>query len=110
VALDNPMALAVDARTGRVLVGSVSQVSVLDGTDGYSLQSVPRDLPALVALARGMRAPVRCWPSRAARRISAPDPWAWIPEWVRQRPPFLTSSPTPPGDIRGSVTLLDLIK
>lgn len=109
VALDNPMALAVDARTGRVLVGSVSQVCVLDGTDGHPLRAVPRDLPAPVARATGAHAgQVLAVSGGAVRRISAPDPWAWIPGWMRQRLPFLPSSPTPPGDMRGSVTLLDL--
>ncbi len=109
VTLDNPMTLAVDARTGRVLVGSVSQVSVLDGTDGRLLWSVLRDLPAPVALVTGARAGGVLAVSRGdGRRVSAPDPWAWILGWARQRLPFLTAPPTPSGDPRGSVTLLNL--
>jgi len=96
VALDNPMALAVDAHTGRVLVGSVSQVSVLDGTDGHPLRSVLRDLPAPVVLATGARAgQVLAVSGGSVQPVSAPDLWAWIPGWMRQHLPFLPSPPTP---------------
>jgi DNA-binding beta-propeller fold protein YncE len=102
----NPGPLAVDKRTGRVLLAArgafvpswpnpqapplltgAGSVDVLDGTSGDVLATVPMGLvPESVTLdARTGRAVVV--DHGGTRRL--PDPWSWVPSGVRRRIPFL---------------------
>ncbi len=105
----DPVAVTVDAARGRVLVlnhgttrrGSPAladgSVSVLDARTGTLRATIPVDADP-VALAvddRTGRVIVVTGPTT----VLAPDPWGWLPPWIRQHLPF----------VLGAATLLRLV-
>jgi DNA-binding beta-propeller fold protein YncE len=119
----NPGPLAVDERTGRVLMAvkgvfvpswpnpqapplftGAGSLDVLDGTSGNVLSTVPLGLaPVSVTLdTRTGRAVVV--DAGGTRRL--PDLWSWVPSWVRPWIPFLPPARTRTRTVPASVSVL----
>jgi YVTN family beta-propeller protein len=121
-----PFALAADGRAGRIVVASWGQpvdprtwywspdaaggttagsVSLLDARTGEVVRQVatgPIPLAVAVDERRG-----RAVVTNAGGTTAAPDPWAWVPSWLRERMHELI--PAPPGlrALPGSVSVVD---
>ena len=117
----DPSAMAIDTRAGRVFVASVGRVdpmrqdlplergsiSVLDARTGALLRTVsvgvaPR---AIVVDEQTGRAFVLCDGGAITRQ--PPDPWAWLPRWLRRRLPFLAPPRLQTRVVPPSLTVLD---
>jgi YVTN family beta-propeller protein len=121
-----PFALAADRRAGRIVVASWGQpvdprtwywspdaaggptagsVSLLDARTGDMVRQVatgPIPLAVAVDERRG-HAEV----TNAGGTAAAPDPWAWVPSWLRQRTQGLIPAPSGPRVLPGSVSVVD---
>jgi DNA-binding beta-propeller fold protein YncE len=121
-----PFALAADRRAGRIVVASWGQpvdprtwywsldvvgrptagsVSLLDARTGDVVcQVATGPIPVAVAVDehRG-----RAVVTNSGGTAAAPDPWAWVPSWLRDHTHGL--KPAPPGrrTLRGSVSVVD---
>jgi len=110
----DPEAIAVDDATGRVLVvvghqgassggpvAGATALCALDGATGRLRRVLPLgastgarlylDVPAHRALVLLDGAP----------RVPRPDPWGWVPAWLRARLPFVPPPPPPTRTIPG---------
>jgi len=119
--------VAVDPRTGHLLVTSEGPshsvslpgssaavqlfdgpgaVSVLDGRNGALIRTLPVGLtPGAIAVdGRSGRALVL----DGGGAVTASDPWAWLPGWLRGRLPFLPGPNPPPRVVPSGVDIVDL--
>jgi DNA-binding beta-propeller fold protein YncE len=108
---DDPGPVVVDERVGRVVVltgglpGTINSVSILDAWTGAILRTLPVGVAAngMAVDERNGRVVVINGPSS----VILPDPWAWLPVWLRRRVPFLP----PPGRhshiVLGAVSEID---
>jgi len=110
VALRNPSAIAVDERTGRVVVGGRDGLRILDGVDGRPLRTIAVAAgPSPQALAVDGRAG-RAILTRYSGAARDADPWAWMPGPLRDRLPFISAPPARFHDVPASVSVLDLTR
>jgi DNA-binding beta-propeller fold protein YncE len=121
-----PVALAADRRVGRIVVASWGQpvdprtwywspdavgkptagsVSLLDARTGDVVRQVATgSIPVAVAVdERRGRAVV----INAGGTAVAPDPWAWMPSWLRDRTHGLIPARPGPRALPGSVSVVD---
>jgi len=110
-------AVAVDPARGRVFVTQAAPVddngvaagagwvNVLDARSGAFLRRVSVGVnPAAVAVdARSGRVIV----VNAGGAVLRPDPWAWMPAWLRQRVPFLPQQSMAPRAVTGSISVVE---
>ncbi len=110
----DPEAIAVDDATGRVLVvvghqsassgGPVAGVTTLCALDGATGR-LRRALP--LGMSTGARLYLDSSAHRAlvlldgGPRVPRPDPWGWLPAWLRARLPFVSPPPPPTRTIPG---------
>ena len=108
--------MAIDSHRGRLIVTAPGdgdravappgRVMVLDGRTGALLRSIglgaaPVSVAVdeatghVVVLTSGGRAPV-------------PDPWSWLPPWLRRRLPFLPPRPSTWRTVPPGVSVLDV--
>ncbi len=110
-------AVAVDPARGRVFVTQAAPVddngvaagagwvNVLDAGSGALLRRVSVGVnPAAVAVdGRTGRVVV----VNAGGAVLRPDPWAWMPAWLRQHVPFLPSQSMAPRTVTGSMSVVE---
>ncbi len=113
----DPVAVTVDAARGRVLVlnhgttrrGSPAltdgSVSVLDARTGTLRATIPvgADPVALAVDDRTGRVIVVTGPTT----VLTPDPWGWLPPWIRQHLPFVPGAATLLRPVPTTVRALD---
>jgi len=121
-----PFALAADRRAGRIVVASWGQpvdprtwswspdaaggptagsVSLLDARTGDVVRQIatgPIPLAVAVDERRG-----RAVVTNAVGTAAAPDPWACVPSWLRDRTLGLIPAPSGPRAFPGSVSVVD---
>ena len=107
-AFPGPAAMAVDERIGRLFVvgsgGDDAWLSVLDTHTGRLLHRVAvGPNPIAVALDAGMK---RVYVLNAAGSVPSPDPWGWIPHWLRQRLGWLPRGASHTRVIPGSISII----
>ncbi len=108
IALRNPAALAVDERTGRVLVAADGSVQVRDGASGRLLRTITTGVsPAEMAVDGRSGRAILIRGDGAARD---PDAWAWVPGWLRARLPFVPQPSIHFHAIPASVSIFDLAR
>ncbi len=117
----NPTSLAVDERTGRILVVSAgttdntgvftdaSSMSVLDGRSGALLRTVPlgAGYGSIAVDTQAHRAVVIMSGGQVA---PGPDAWGWIPTKVRRALPFLPQRAPGPRTQAARVSVLDITR
>jgi len=109
-------AVAVDPARGRVFVAQAAPiddngvaagagwVNVLDARNGALLRRVAVGVnPTAVAVdARSGRVIV----VNAGGAVLRPDPWGWMPTWLRQHVPFLPQPSMAPRTVTGSISVV----
>jgi DNA-binding beta-propeller fold protein YncE len=106
IALRNPAALAVDERTGRVLVAADGSVQVRDGASGRLLRTIATGVnPSAMAVDGRSGRAILIRGDGAARD---PDAWAWVPGWLRARLPFVPRPSIHFHAIPAGVSIFDL--
>ncbi len=120
----NPVALALDARDARLFVvttGTVDpnrgdaplgdgRVDVLDTRTGRLLRTLSVGVaPGAVAVDERVE---RLYAATRGGLVTtqAPDPWGWLPSWLRRRLPFLPSGGTRTRIVPPGVSVLDLTR
>lgn len=84
-------AVAVDARRRRAYaVGACACLKIFDSANGTNLRTVPIGAAPYAVTVDESSGRVIVADSGGAEQV--PDPWAWIPQGVRRRLPFLGSS------------------
>jgi len=110
-------AVAVDPARGRVFVTQAAPiddngvaagagwVNVLDARSGALLRRIAVGVnPTAVAVdARSGRVVV----VNAGGAVLRPDPWSWMPAWLRQHVPFLPQPSTAPRTVTGSINVVE---
>ncbi len=129
--IDEPsrLGVAVDPRTGRLLVTSQGPshdaatkgrvgymqmqvfdgpgaVSVLDGRNGALIRALPVGLTPGAIAVDGPSGRALVLDNGGA--VTASDPWAWLPGWLRGRLPFLPRPNPPPRVVPPGVDIVDL--
>jgi hypothetical protein len=114
----SPVAMAVDGRLGRVIVGArdtsaetpalTGRALVLDARSGRILRTVLRNV-APVALAVDERAG-RAVVASYGGTVGRPDVWRWVPSWLRTRLSFLVPPRPHTFVVPSSASILDLTR
>jgi DNA-binding beta-propeller fold protein YncE len=110
--------LAIDSRRGHLIltapgdgdraVAPPGRVMVLDGRTGALLRSiVVGSAPVSVAVDQATDHVVVL---TSGGRVPVPDPWNWLPPWLRRRLPFLPPHPTALRTLPPSVSVLDVTR
>jgi len=106
IPLRNPAALAVDERTGRVLIATDGAVQVRDGASGRLLRTIATGgVPLALAVDGRLGRAILIRGDGAARDS---DAWAWVPGWLRARLPFVPRPSVHFHAIPASVSIFDL--
>jgi len=118
LAIEWPDGLAVDARTGRILIshggpkrpdGSFvgnGHVDVRDGRDGRLLSAVPVEV-APGAMAVDQRTD-RALVVNSGGAVQSVDAWGWVPSALRRHLPLLPPPPAPVRQVPSSVSTIAL--
>jgi hypothetical protein len=106
-----PLFLVLAPRAGRAIVVDdlTARVSVLDvhsGTILYTIHVAPQPVAALVDERAGH---VLIF-SLGGGTEQAPDPWAWVPSWLRERLRVLPPRAPGPRTVPASVTMIDVTR
>jgi len=106
-----PLFLVLAPRTGRAIVVDdvTARVSVLDARSGAILHTIhvgPEPVAALVDERAGHALVI----SLGGGTEQAPDPWAWVPSWLRRRLPVLPQRAPGPRTVPASVTMIDVTR
>lgn len=106
IPLRNPTALAVDDRTGDVVVAARGSLLVLDGRAGTVRRTITTGLsPTALAVDGRARRAVLVTGEGAARD---PDPWAWVPGQLRKALPFIPAPSAHFHDVPGRISIIAL--
>jgi DNA-binding beta-propeller fold protein YncE len=118
VSVSRPGGLAVDARTGDVLVTDagphdvlgtypgLGKVVLLDGRSGAVLAQIGVGVaPVAVAVDARTR---HAFVVNYGGMMAVPDAWGWLPQWLRQRVPALAPLSAAGRIVPGSVSVLAL--
>lgn len=108
IALRNPAALAMDERTGRVLVATSGSVQVRDGANGRLLRTITTGISPSALAVDGRSGRAILIRDDGAARDS--DAWAWVPGWLRARLPFVPRPSIHFHAIPASVSIFDLTR
>jgi len=126
-----PTALAVDARHGLILVAAwgskdsyvtsgtarvtvkaplvaPSSVSVLDATSGAVRRTITLDTSPRAIAVDERTGRVFVVNDGSFVPLPIPDPWAWIPGWVRRWAPFVPPPPSGTRTVPASLSVLDV--
>lgn len=113
-----PGALAVDERTGHVLVTNAGphdlngtyegtgSAAVLDGHSGALIETVPVGVGPLSVAIDGRSG--RAFVVNYGGMVFVPDRWSWLPGWLRQRLPFFAAPASSTRAVSGSVSVIAL--
>jgi YVTN family beta-propeller protein len=106
-----PLFLVLAPRAGRAIVMDdiTARVSVLDVHSGTILHTIhvgPQPVAALVDERAGHALVI----SLGGGTEQAPDPWAWVPSWLRERLPVLPQRAPGPRTVPASVTMIDVTR
>jgi len=108
IAMRNPAALAVDRRTGNVVVAAGGGMLVLDGVSGRLLRTVATSLyPMAIAVDGGRARAIAITGDSAARDA---DPWRWMPSGLRDKLSFIPRPSVRFHAVPASVTIFDLTR
>jgi len=114
----NPAGVAIDEQSGRILVTTLGPIDRMHGPTGAgSLQVVDERTGALVRTVPVGMAPYVVALDGPARRalvfnmgggtVRVPDPWGWMPPWLRRALPFLPRATSRTRTVPASVTIID---
>jgi DNA-binding beta-propeller fold protein YncE len=106
-----PVVLALDARASRAIVVAnvTARVSVLDAHTGAILHTIPVGPEPMAALVDERVGHALVF-NLGGGTEQAPDPWAWVPPWLRRRLPVLPQRAPGPRTVPASVTMIDVTR
>ena len=113
-----PADAAIDEQSGRIFVASLGPIDQMHGPTGTgSLQVVDEHTGAVVRTVPVGMAPFIVALDGPARRVlvfnmgggtvRVPDPWSWVPPWLRRVLPFLPPGVSRTRSVPASVTIID---
>jgi DNA-binding beta-propeller fold protein YncE len=115
----NPTGVAIDEQNGRIFVTTLGPTDQMRGTTGTgSLEVVDERTGTLVRTVPVGMAPYFVALDGPARRalvfnagggtVRVPNPWSWVPPWLRRVLPFLPAGVPRTRPVPASVTIVDM--